>query len=67
MIRAGSSAATSGLQRFDVLIEFDGKKIANFDDLRTLIATKRPGEQVQIAYTRDGRRHETTVTLGRWK
>jgi hypothetical protein len=67
VIRAGSAAAKAGLQLGDVLIEFDGQKVADFDNLRTLIALKKPGEQVQIAYTRDGQRHENTVTLGRWE
>lgn len=47
----------------DVVVEVDGKPIANFDELLVEVAFKQPGDKLQLTVLRDGQRQQTTVTL----
>ncbi len=58
-VRAGSPAEKGGVHPGDVLIEFDGKKVANLQDYTFLLRSKKPGDAVQIKVNRLGQ----TVTL----
>lgn len=65
-IIGGSPAKIAGLQKEDVIIEFDGRRIKG-DDLTTLqklIAEKKVGQRVSVKIFRDGQEKELTVTLG---
>jgi S1-C subfamily serine protease len=49
----------------DLIIAFDGKPIADFDELLShLITTKSPGDTVVLTILRDGNQMDVTVTLG---
>jgi serine protease Do len=41
-----------GLKKGDIIIEFDGKKVEDFADLRYLIMKKKPGDRVKIRVKR---------------
>lgn len=60
----GTAADTAGLQAGDLIIDVGGSRVASFDDLRTALAGRQPGEKVQITYTRNGQNHTIEVTLG---
>jgi len=63
-----SPAEKGGLQRLDVITEFDGKEILNILDLRKILYQERDiGDEVRIVYYRDGEKHETKVTLAEQK
>jgi len=63
-----SPAEQGGLQRLDVITEFDGKEILNILDLRKILYQERDiGDEVKIVYYRDGEKHETKVTLAEQK
>lgn len=61
----GSAAARAGLRDGDVIIRLGRDPVNSFEDLRTLIGTRRPGETVELVYLRDGRDHATSATLDR--
>jgi S1-C subfamily serine protease len=48
----------------DVVLEIDGHKVVQPDDLARLIATKKPGEKVTLTVLRDGGERQVEVTLG---
>jgi S1-C subfamily serine protease len=48
----------------DVVLEIDGHKVVQPDDLARLIATKQPGEKVTLTVLRDGGERQVEVTLG---
>jgi S1-C subfamily serine protease len=47
----------------DVIIEADGKAIADFSDLLVQVAFKKPGDKMKLTILRDGQRRQLTVTL----
>ncbi|HYW92212.1 MAG TPA: DegQ family serine endoprotease [Gammaproteobacteria bacterium] len=49
-----SSAAKAGLKAQDVIVEVNGKTIANYRDLRNLIGLERVGDKLTIKVERDG-------------
>ena len=42
----------------------NGQPTDSVDALTSILASKRPGQTVQVRYTRDGTSHTVTVTLG---
>jgi putative serine protease PepD len=62
-IRAGGPAEKAGLAIGDVITKFDGKSIANADELIVAIRSRGVGDQVSLSYLRSGVSHEASVTL----
>ncbi len=59
-----SPAEKAGLKRLDVITEFDGKQITNILELRKILyEEKKVGDTVDVAYYRNGKRFETSLTL----
>jgi S1-C subfamily serine protease len=48
----------------DVIVEAEGKRVKDFADLLSEIASKSPGESLDLTILRDGDRQQVTVTLG---
>jgi S1-C subfamily serine protease len=61
VIVAGVSYVLGG----DIIVAFDGKKIASLEELRDAISARKPGDKVTLAIYRDGAKKSVTVTLGR--
>jgi serine protease Do len=62
---AGGPAATSGIERGDVITGFDGTAVTSSTQLRDLIHRHSPGDAVRVSLvTRDRTRKTVTVTLG---
>lgn len=59
----GSAADEAGLQRNDVIVEFDGKEVTSETQFRNQVAQQKPGESVEVVVLRDGQRKTLTVTL----
>jgi serine protease Do len=51
----GSPAEKAGLRSGDVIVEFDGKKIAKSEDLPRLVAETPIGNEVPLVVVRDGK------------
>jgi S1-C subfamily serine protease len=49
----------------DVILEADGRKVVEPDDLASLVADRRPGETIALTVLRDGDREQVEVTLGK--
>ncbi|WP_229758760.1 S1C family serine protease [Peterkaempfera bronchialis] len=60
-------ADKAGLKPGDVITKLDGVPIDSGPTLVSEIWSHRPGEHVQVVYTRNGETHTTTVTLGERK
>ena len=74
-VTEGSAAEEAGLHDGDIIISFDGERLAGrypeadpdesepAKKLIDLIGDKDPGDEVTIEYQRDGETHSTVVTL----
>lgn len=58
-------AQKGGLTAGDIIIEFDGVKVASADDVREILRKKRPGEDVEVVVKRGAKTVQLTVTLGK--
>jgi serine protease Do len=57
-------ADKAGLRQYDVIVELDGVVIQDSHDLRKHLYTKkRIGDELEVTYYRDGKKHTTTLTL----
>lgn len=62
----GMGAAAAGLQKDDVIIEFDGKKIGvTAGDFRNAIAGKKGGETIEVIFYRGSEKKSVTMSLTR--
>ncbi len=64
-VREGSPAAKAGLKAGDIMTEFDGKPIQNLYDFTYALRAKKPGDEVKVKVTRDGKPLEVTAVLSR--
>ncbi|WP_374165823.1 Do family serine endopeptidase [Arcticibacter sp. MXS-1] len=59
----GGGAAAAGIRKGDVITKVDGVKIMSSSDLQERVARLRPGDKVQLTYSRDGKERTVGVTL----
>jgi serine protease Do len=57
-------AADAGIERGDVIVEFDGTGIETMEDLPRKVATTPVGKTVPVVVLRDGKRKTIEVTIG---
>jgi S1-C subfamily serine protease len=62
-VREGSPAAKAGFKAGDVMVEFDGKDIANLYDFTYALRQHKPGDTVMVIVLRDGIPVEKPVLL----
>jgi serine protease Do len=62
-VTTGSPAAQAGIQRGDVILELDGQRVENSNQLRTRVSMLAPGTQVHVKFLHDGAEQNVTVTL----
>src|SRR5690606_6483421 len=62
-VNEGSGGEEAGLKKGDVIIGIDGQTTYNTSRLQEMVARKRPGDQVEVKYLRDGNEMSTTATL----
>jgi Spy/CpxP family protein refolding chaperone len=60
-----SPAAKVGLQKNDVLVEFDGQPLAHPAQLRRLVQTRKEGDAIQLGFYRGGKKQTVTATLAK--
>lgn len=61
----GSAAEQAGLRAGDRIVEVDDTAVESFNELRTFLGRKRPGDRIQLRVERDGKELELEATLGR--
>lgn len=62
---SGSSAANAGIRPGDVIVGLGGRKVASVEDLIAALGARKPGQTVQVAIVRDGKRRTLQVTLAK--
>lgn len=62
-VRAGSTAATIGIEPGDRIVEIAGEDVSRFEDIQRIVVM-RPGETVTIVVDRGGRRLSSPARLG---
>ncbi|MFK4728172.1 trypsin-like peptidase domain-containing protein [Agromyces mediolanus] len=63
-VTGGGAAANAGLQKGDVVTQFNGLPITDQTDLTAQVRALAGGSDAEITYLRDGEAHTATVTLG---
>lgn len=63
-VKPDSPAASAGLKSGDILVEADGKPLRHVVDWSLLLAFRKPGDELTIAFERDGERRTSHLVLG---
>ena len=64
-VSRGSPASRAGLQKHDVLVEFDDQSLVHPAQLRKLVRAHNVGDTIKVDYFRAGKRLTASVTLGK--
>jgi serine protease Do len=59
-----SPAEKAGIERGDVIIDFNGKEVEDSTRLRNIVAATNPDTEVEVTVIRDGKPETVTVTIG---
>ena len=62
-----SPADSAGIKKGDVIVEFNGKKISEADDLARAVRKTEPGEKAKVTLYRGGDKKELSVALRKQK
>jgi serine protease Do len=62
-IGAKSAADIAGLEVDDVVIAINGRAVANVAQLQEQVALKRPGDEIEVTFIRDGKTRNTMAIL----
>lgn len=63
-VAEGSPAENAGIRKGDIITEFDGKAISNYNLLDEFISETSPGDKVEISLYRGGRYYTTEIEVG---
>lgn len=63
-VSEGTAAAAAGLETGDVIISIEGEPVQGSAEVSAAIASRQPGEEVEIRFIRNGEEQTTTATLG---
>ena len=64
-ITPDSPAAKAGLEKNDVLVEFEGQPLVHPAQLRKLVQVRKEGDKVELAFYRAGKKQTVSATLGK--
>lgn len=67
IVKPGTAAHRAGIQQDDILIEFNGHSIADFEGLVDKISETRPGDKVPLVYERGGIKKTVTLEMRGWE
>ncbi len=59
-----SPAAAAGIERYDVIVEFDGKPIGEMNELPRAVAGTPIGRKAEVVVLRNGKRKTVSVEIG---
>src|SRR5216684_3858521 len=63
-VKTSSPAGKAGLQRGDIILEINGKQVADSRELRMNISMMKPDADVKVKILREGKQSDVTVKLG---
>jgi S1-C subfamily serine protease len=58
------AAARAGMREGDIIVRLGDVPVQSFDELRTALQVRRPGDSVRIVYLRDGDDGTAQAVLG---
>jgi hypothetical protein len=64
-ITPDSPAAKAGVEKNDVLVEFDGQALVHPAQLRKLVQVRKEGDKVELAFYRAGKKQTASTTLAK--
>ncbi len=64
-VNEDSPAAKAGIQREDIVLEYNGEKVKDASSLRNLVAKTTPDSAAKILVLRDGKRESLDVSIGK--
>ena len=62
-VESESAAADAGLEKGDVIISIDGKKVSKMAELQEIMANKRPGDKISLTYLHNKKKETKNVVL----
>ncbi|HEU5230336.1 MAG TPA: trypsin-like peptidase domain-containing protein [Ktedonobacteraceae bacterium] len=63
-VTPGGPAAQAGLRAGDIIVQIDGKPVANVSSLSSALVSKNPGDKVAVGIYRGNQQETVNVTLG---
>lgn len=63
----GTAASESSLKEGDIITAINGRSVSDHESLVDALYESAPGDEVKIAYTRNGKKNSTKVELGEQK
>ena len=63
-VAQGSPAEEAGIRKGDIITEYKGSKISEFEVLEQLMSESKPDENITVKFYRSGRYYSTTLTVG---
>jgi serine protease Do len=63
-VTEGRPAEKAGLQRGDVITEFNGKAVVDSDALVSMVIATKPGTTIPLTVYREGQRKSMNITIG---
>jgi serine protease Do len=60
-----SAAQKAGLERYDVIIEFEGQPVEKSNEFVNRVSMLKPGTKVEVVVLRDGKRKTFSIKLGK--
>ena len=64
-VTSGGPADKAGIERGDIILEFDGKEISESHQLPAMVANARVGEKVTVKVLRKNERKTLTIAIGK--
>lgn len=65
--KENNSAQIAGLKKGDIILSVNGVKLGVDNDLRKIVATHKPGDELEIEYSRDSKRASIKTKLNEKK
>ncbi|SFT90982.1 Do/DeqQ family serine protease [Algoriphagus locisalis] len=62
-VNENSAGEDAGLKPGDIIIGVDGRMTNNVANLQEMVARKRPGDEIEVEYIRDGETYKVKATL----
>jgi hypothetical protein len=63
-VEKGSPAENAGIQQFDILLQLDDQILINPEQLKFLVRSKKPQDEITLTFLRRGDKRNTTLVLG---
>ncbi|MHC4221634.1 MAG: PDZ domain-containing protein, partial [Planctomycetota bacterium] len=63
-VQKDSAAEKAGMEKGDIVIEFDGQKVEDYNAFKNRVAMLKPGTKAEMIILRDGKEKSLTVELG---